>query len=239
MLLKPPLRSEGQIDTCRPGWFLTSSMSGSSGGCGSWWVLTSGESAFSPAPLVKVFSLVFFLSPPYCVLRHIDSLSLSSPWQLAFLGAMVLWGSVQRGSDACLGLSDGGSFSHHLQKRRLWGQQSSLSEAGTRTTWAKVRDNSSETENYVIDFLNFWCCYCGSLHVLSWIFLLENCGRANGVDWVGFHHAEKSTRYWGGVGLMQWHVRVQPWPWMLLRLSNGIPGCVCAVLPCGSRAQKL
>lgn len=137
---------------CRPGWCLVSSMNGCSGGCGSWWVLTLGGSAFSRAALAKVFSLVFFLSPPYCVLRHINSLSLSSPWQLAFLGAMVLWDSVRRGSDACLGLSDGGSFSHHLQKQALgsavqpeWGR--------TRTTWAKVWDNSSETENYVIDFL--------------------------------------------------------------------------------------
>lgn len=65
--------------------------------------------------------------------------SLSSPLPLASLSVTVLGESVQRGSDAW-GLLDEGNCST-TSESRLWDQQSSLSKAGTRTTWTKVLDN--------------------------------------------------------------------------------------------------
>lgn len=51
----------------------------------------------------------------------------------------------------------------------------------TRTTWSRAGDNSSEIDNYLIDFLYFRCCYTFAAFLCVVMDIsVGNCGRADG-----------------------------------------------------------
>lgn len=78
--------------------------------------------------------------------------------------------------------------------------------------------------NYLIDFFffNLQCFSLGSLCVLSDIFLLEIVGEQMKPSELALITTEVYMLW--EVGLIQLRGPSQPWPWILLGLSDGIPG---------------